>query len=74
MSGPTHHGWMSVEQAATFLGVPTVTLRRTLERNARAMSDGGTVAQTDGIKARKLGRCWRVWLDSGWVSPSGVQQ
>jgi hypothetical protein len=64
---------MSVEQAAAFLGVAAVTLRRNLERNARALPDGGTASQADGIKARKLGRCWRVWLDSGWVSPSSVR-
>jgi hypothetical protein len=62
--------WMTVEQAASFLSLPVVTLRRTLERNARATPEGGTVARTDGITARKLGRLWRVWLDPGWRTPT----
>jgi hypothetical protein len=64
------NAWMTVEQAAAFLSLPVVTLRRTLERNARATSDGGTLSRVDGITARKLGRLWRVWLDSGWRSPA----
>ena len=63
-------GWMTVEQAAEFLGLPVVTLRRTLERNARATAEGGTIAHADGITARKLGRLWRVWLDPGWLAPT----
>ena len=62
--------WLTVEQAAAFLSLPVVTLRRTLERNARATPDGGTIARVDGITARKLGRLWRVWLDPGWVAPA----
>ena len=61
--------WMSVEQAATFLGLPTITLRRALERGARKLSDGGTVAQIDGVHARKFGRLWRVRLDVHWMAP-----
>jgi len=62
--------WMTVEQAAAFLGLKTVMLRRSLERNARVAPDGGTVAHADGITARKFGRLWRVWLGPGWVSPT----
>ena len=62
--------WMTVEQAASFLSLPPVTLRRTLERNARSTKDGGTISHADGIKARKLGRLWRVWLDPGWLAPT----
>ena len=61
---------MTVDAAAAFLGIPPVTLRRTLERNARAAPKGGTIANVDGIAARKLGRLWRVWLDAGWRSPT----
>jgi hypothetical protein len=61
---------MTVEQAATLLSLPVVTLRRMLERNARAGADGGTIARTDGITARKIGRLWRVWLDAGWLAPT----
>jgi hypothetical protein len=61
---------MTVEQAASFLSLPAVTLRRTLERNARRMANGGTIAHADGITARKLGRLWRVALDSEWLTPA----
>jgi hypothetical protein len=61
---------MTVDRAAEFLGLSTVTLRRTIERKARAMPDGSTVAQTDGITARKIGRLWRVWLAPGWLNPA----
>lgn len=60
---------MTVDQAAEFLGVSAVVLRRTLERNSRKAADGGTIAEKDGICARKLGRLWRVWLGSGWLRP-----
>jgi hypothetical protein len=62
--------WTTVERAAEFLGLSTVTLRRTIERRARAMPDGSTVAQVDGITARKIGRLWRVWLAPGWLNPA----
>jgi hypothetical protein len=68
---PLVGAWMSVEQAALMLGVPSVTLRRTLERNAHRGADGGVVVQVDGVHARKLGRTWRVWLDEGWRTPMG---
>ncbi len=62
--------WMTAEQAAAFLGLPVVTLRRTLERNARTTPEGATVAHVDGVTARKLGRLWRVRLDRGWLAPT----
>jgi hypothetical protein len=61
--------WVGVEEAAAFLGVPAVTLRRSLERTARRSNDGAVTAQVDGITARKLGRLWRLWLDAGWINP-----
>jgi hypothetical protein len=70
----SHASWMTVEQAAAFLSLPAVTLRRSLERHARATPDGGTVAHTDGITARKIGRLWRVWLHPGWRTPSATQE
>jgi hypothetical protein len=66
---PPGGGWMTVEQAAAFLSLPVVTLRRSLERHARTTPEGATVAHVDGITARKLGRLWRVWLDRGWLAP-----
>jgi len=61
--------WVGVEEAAGFLSVPAVTLRRSLERNARRDGDGAVSAQVDGITARKLGRLWRVWLNADWLDP-----
>jgi len=60
--------WMDAEAAAEILGLSVVTLRRALERNARAEADGATVARVDGITGRKLGRLWRVQLDARWMS------
>ncbi len=60
-------GWMTVAAAADFLAVNPVTLRRSLERNARSAPDGGTVSHADGVSARKLGRLWRVRLDAVWL-------
>ena len=60
---------MTVDQAAVFLQLPSVTLRRALERNARRLPEGGITSQHDGIAARKIGRLWRVWLDVGWLNP-----
>lgn len=64
------HTWVSLDEAASFLSVPAVTLRRALERNTRKADDGAVVAQVDGISARKLGRHWRLRLDAGWLGPS----
>ncbi|MFO0590527.1 MAG: hypothetical protein U0441_23495 [Polyangiaceae bacterium] len=64
---PTSGYWMSVEEAASILGVPTVTFRRAIERNARKRADGGTDAKVDGVTARKWGRLWRVLLDPDWM-------
>ena len=60
--------WMGIEEAADFLGVSIITLRRSIERNARLFEDGVLFAQFDGIEARKLGRLWRVRLDERWTS------
>lgn len=65
--------WISVERAATFLGVQAVTLRRALERGARRRADGSVIAQADGVVARKLGRVWRVWLDAQWRNPTAAE-
>ncbi|MCK6590450.1 MAG: hypothetical protein L6Q76_23040 [Polyangiaceae bacterium] len=65
--------WMNAEAAAELLGLSVVTLRRTLERNARAEPDGATIARVDGITGRKLGRLWRVQLDARWMG-SPIEQ
>ena len=60
--------WMGIDEAADFLGVSIITLRRSIERNTKTSEDGVILAQFDGIEARKLGRLWRVRLDERWTS------
>ena len=71
MSG--HGAWMTVEAAAAFLSLTPVGLRRSLDRNAQRTDDGATIAQLDGVTARKLGRQWRVWLDARWTQPHAAR-
>lgn len=59
--------WMSVREAATVLGYGVVSLRRLLDRHSRRASDGGVEADVDGVRARKLGRNWRVLLGERWA-------
>jgi len=65
--------WMAPEAAAEILGLSVVTLRRTLERNARAEPGEATIARVDGIIGRKIGRLWRVQLDARWIG-SPIEQ
>lgn len=58
---------MSVREAAEIIGFAVVSLRRAIERNARRAADGGTEASFDGVRARKIGRNWRVQLSSAWA-------
>lgn len=64
--------WMSPADAAAILGVPLLTLRRALERNAKKDKAGHVIAEVDGITARKLGRLWRVHLDPAWTKPTAL--
>lgn len=64
--------WMSCEAAARILALPTVTLRRGIERHARRRADGSVEAKFDGIVARKCGRLWRVALDHAWTKPAAT--
>jgi hypothetical protein len=65
--------WMSIEDAAGILGLPVITLRRTIERNAKKTADGSVEARVDGIVAKKCGgRLWRVFLDARWTKPSAT--
>jgi hypothetical protein len=57
---------MRIEEAARILGLSVVTLRRAIERHARRDPDGRIFADFDGVRARKLGRQWRVLLDPCW--------
>ena len=61
--------WMSTCEAAAILGVREITLRRTLERNARRRPDGTITATVDGVQARKFQRQWRISLDHIWLEP-----
>lgn len=68
MSGGAETRWLSVREAALLLGFAVVSLRRAIERHARRAPDGGTEASFDGIRAKKLGRTWRVLLSAAWTS------
>jgi hypothetical protein len=59
--------WMRIDEAARILAVRVVTLRRAIDRNARRDSTGCIDAAFDGVRARKLGRHWRVLLDPCWA-------
>jgi transposase InsO family protein len=79
MTRPHHEAapqgrWCAVDQAATFLDVSVVQLRRLFERNARKEPDGTILSRVDGLTARKLGRQWRVWLSPSWLAPSAPQK
>jgi hypothetical protein len=64
--------WISVRDAAVVLGFATISLRRLIERNARRAPDGSVEALVDGVRAKKLGRTWRVQLGERWagITPS----
>ena len=52
-------------EALAPLAMTPGALRKMLERNARPGQDGAQ-AQVNGVRARKLGRLWRVSLSSAW--------
>jgi hypothetical protein len=64
--------WISLQSAADVLGMTPGALRKILERNAHRAHDGVTEADFNGVRARKLGRLWRVTLSSSWTDPHGV--
>ncbi len=59
--------WVSVARAAAHLGTSGDSLRKMLERRAVRAKDGGTEADVDGVRGRKLGRHWRVRLSPAWL-------
>ena len=62
--------WLSVADAAAFLGESPVTLRRRCAANALPPTiDGVVEARFDGLIARRLGGTWRIWLTHGWADP-----
>jgi len=58
--------WLRINDAAAILGMEVVTLRRAIERNARLDPEGRMHADFDGVRARKIGRHWRVFLAPCW--------
>jgi hypothetical protein len=65
--GRSIKGWMTVARAAAVLDMTPSALRRRLERAATRTESGSTEARSDGILARKLGRCWRIALGPEWT-------
>ena len=62
--------WITIREAAGVLGYTPVSLRRAIERNSRRAADGGIEARFDGLRAKKLGRTWRVLLSRAWTTRS----
>lgn len=62
--------WISVEEAAEFIGTNALALRARVRRAARRAPDGGIESDVDGIRGRKLGNSWRVVLGARWLEPS----
>lgn len=62
--------WITVEEAAEFMGTNALALRARLRRAARRAPDGVVEADVDGIRGRKLGNSWRVVLGARWLEPS----
>lgn len=58
--------WVSIEVAADVLGITPDALRKSIDRRARKMPDGGIEAHVDGLRARKFGRRWKVQRDGAW--------
>ncbi len=65
--------WISLASAAEILGEPEESLRKKLARASRRGSDGVTEAMVDGVRARKLGRNWKIHLSPGWT-PKGAEK
>jgi hypothetical protein len=62
---------MTIEEAARRVGLTPVAVRRMLERaDARDMGKGVRIKCVSGITGRKIGRRWRVYLDSIWTDPT----
>jgi hypothetical protein len=59
--------WVALANAAAFLGLTPAALRRSLERHAVQLLDGGVEAEVDGVRARKFGRLWRVRFHDRWL-------
>ncbi|HEU4535809.1 MAG TPA: hypothetical protein VFS00_16900 [Polyangiaceae bacterium] len=64
---PGPAAWVSLGTAAEHLGTSSDALRRLFERRAVRAADGGVEAHVDGVRARKLGRLWRVSLGPSWM-------
>lgn len=58
--------WVSIEVAAGVLGITPDALRKSIDRRAKKMADGGIEAHVDGLRARKFGRRWKVQRDGVW--------
>lgn len=61
--------WISIHAAADVLGMTPGALRKIFERKARKAHDGIVEADVNGVRARKLGRLWRVTLSAAWTAP-----
>jgi hypothetical protein len=53
---------------AAYLDLTPTALRGALERRAVRSGDGRVEAEVGGVRARKLGRLWRVQFDEAWLA------
>jgi hypothetical protein len=54
--------WVSIIRVAEQLDATPKSIRTRLEKAARRGADGVIEAEVDGLRARKLGRVWKVQL------------
>ncbi len=64
----TQKRWLSLPRAADYLDESPTGLRKKLDRAASVDELGVIHATLPGLRARKLGKLWKVLLDEGWLS------
>lgn len=64
---PPENPWISLAKAAQHLDESTPSLRKKLERAAVIAPDGVVEAELSGVRARKLGKMWKLRLSRRWV-------
>lgn len=62
--------WLALTRAAHVIDMSAHALRRRCERHAHVGEDGVIEAVFDGIRARKIGRLWRIAFSREWLDAS----
>jgi len=58
--------WLKPSEAAPVLRTSPGALLKQIQRHARK-GKNGVESRFEGVRARKRGNRWLVWLDSGWL-------